>query len=71
MKNGAFIYKIKKNSLKINNLEILNSILRVLENGSKWCSLGKKWHTIYTREHRWSRNMALLKVNRLYKHIAR
>ena len=40
------------------NLEVLNAILFVLEQGCKWRGLPKRfgnWHTIYTRMSRWSR----------------
>ena len=40
------------------NLEVLNALLHVLEQGCKWRGLPKRfgnWHTIYTRMSRWSR----------------
>ena len=40
------------------NLEVLNAILYVLEQGCKWRGLPQRfgnWHTIYTRMSRWSR----------------
>ena len=40
------------------NLEVLNAILYVLEQGCKWRGLPRRfgnWHTIYTRMSRWSR----------------
>jgi transposase len=54
-----------RGSFKISNLNILNAILYVLENGCKWRSLPKyfgNWHTIYTRMNRWSKNGVLDRV---------
>src|SRR5580693_10474367 len=39
------------------NLNVINAILFVAENGCKWRALPKRfgnWHTIYTRMHRWA-----------------
>jgi transposase len=47
------------------NLHVLNAILFVLENGSKWRLLPKEygnWHSIYTRMNRWSKNGVLSRV---------
>jgi transposase len=47
------------------NLDILNGMIFMLENGYKWRSLPKEfgnWHTIYTRMSRWSKNGVLLRV---------
>ena len=40
------------------NLQLLNALLYVVENGCKWRGLPKhfgNWHTIYTRMNRWSK----------------
>jgi transposase len=40
------------------NLNVINAILFVAENGCKWRALPKRfgnWHTIYTRMNRWAR----------------
>src|SRR5208282_1184922 len=40
------------------NLQVLNAILYVAEQGCKWRGLPKglgNWHTIYTRMNRWSK----------------
>ena len=37
----AHLFPKQKSPPKISNLEVLNAILKVLENGSKWRSLGK------------------------------
>ena len=52
----------QKSAPKISNLEVLNTALNILENGSKWRSLGKNWHTIYMRVNRWTKNKVLEKI---------
>ena len=50
---------------EISNLEVLNAILYVLENGCKWRRLPKEygnWHTIYVRMNRWAKKGVLEKV---------
>jgi transposase len=40
------------------NLNVINAILFVAENGCKWRALPKRfgnWHTIYTRMNRWAK----------------
>jgi transposase len=40
------------------NLNVINAILYVAENGCKWRAVPKrfgKWHTIYTRMNRWAK----------------
>lgn len=47
------------------NLQIINAILYVAENGCKWRSLPKEfgnWHSIYTRVSRWSKNGVLDRI---------
>jgi transposase len=47
------------------NLQVLNAILYVAEQGCKWRGLPKEfgnWHTIYTRMNRWSKNGVLDRV---------
>ncbi len=49
----------------ISNLEVLNALLYVLENGCKWRALPEKygnWHTIYVRMNRWAKNGVLQRV---------
>ena len=43
---------------KISNLDVLNAVLYVVENGCKWRSLPKEygdWHVIYVRINRWAK----------------
>ena len=47
---------------KISNLDVLNAVLYVVENGCKWRSLPKEygdWHVIYVRINRWAKNGVL------------
>ena len=44
---------------EISNYQFLCALLYMIENGCKWRALPKKygkWHTIYTRFNRWSKN---------------
>ena len=55
----------QRGNVRINNLQFLNAILYVAENGCKWRALPKEygsWHTIYMRMNRWSKNSVLDKV---------
>ena len=47
------------------NLEALNAILYIAENGAKWRRLPEKfghWHTIYTRMRAWAKSGVLARV---------
>jgi transposase len=47
------------------NLQLLNALLYMVEQGSKWRGLPKQfgnWHTIYTRMNRWSKAGVLDRV---------
>ena len=51
--------------MKIPNLQVLNAILYVAEHGCKWRGLPERfgrWHTVYTRMNRWSKNGVLDRV---------
>lgn len=55
----------QRGNVKVNNLQMLNAILYVAENGCKWRSLPKEfgnWHTVYTRLNRWAKNGVLEKI---------
>ena len=55
----------QRGNVKINNLQFLNAILYVAENGCKWRALPKEygnWHTIYVRMNRWSKNGVLDRI---------
>ena len=50
---------------KISNLDVLNAVLYVVENGCKWRSLPKEygdWHVIYVRINRWAKKGVLERV---------
>jgi transposase len=55
----------QRGNVRLSNLQVLNAILYVAEHGCKWRGLPKRfgrWHTIYTRMNRWSRNGVLDRV---------
>jgi transposase len=49
---------LQRGNVSLTNLQVVNAILYVAENGCKWRSLPKRfgnWHTIYTRMNRWAK----------------
>lgn len=47
---------------KISNLDVLNAVLYLVENGCKWRGLPKEygnWHVIYVRVNRWAKKGVL------------
>ena len=55
----------QRGNVSLSNLQVLNAILYVAENGCKWRGLPKEmgnWHTIYTRMNRWSKAGVLDRV---------
>ena len=56
---------VQRGNVSLTNLQVVNAILYVAENGCKWRSLPKRfgnWHTIYTRMNRWSKSGVLDRV---------
>lgn len=56
---------LQRGNVKLDNLQLINAILYVTENGCKWRALPKEygnWHTIYVRMNRWSKNGVLQRV---------
>ena len=56
---------VKRGNVSLTNLQVLNAILYVAEQGCKWRGLPKRfgrWHTIYTRMNRWAKSGVLDKV---------
>ena len=56
---------LQRGNVRLSNLEVLNAILYVAEQGCKWRGLPARfgnWHTIYTRMNRWSKNGVLDRV---------
>ena len=61
----------QRGNVKLTNLQVLNGILHVAEHGCKWRGLPKRfgrWHTVYTRMNRWSKNGVL---DRVFEHLQR
>jgi transposase len=56
---------VQRGNVTLNNLQVLNAILYVAEQGCKWRGLPKRfgrWHTIYTRMNRWAKSGVLDRV---------
>ena len=55
----------QRGNVKIENLQVLNAILYVAEQGCKWRGLPDrfgKWHSVYMRMNRWSKNGVIAAV---------
>ena len=55
----------QRGNVRLSNLDVLNAILYVAEQGCKWRGLPKRfgnWHTIYTRMNRWSKSGVMDRV---------
>ena len=55
----------QRGNVKIENLQVLNAILYVAEQGCKWRGLPDrfgKWHSVYTRMNRWSKSGVIAAV---------
>jgi transposase len=55
----------QRGNVSMSNLQLVNGILYVTENGCKWRALPKSygnWHTVYVRMNRWSRNGVLRRL---------
>src|ERR1700740_866200 len=56
---------VQRGNVSLSNLQFLNAVLYVAEQGCKWRGLPKRfgnWHTIYTRMNRWSKSGAMDRV---------
>jgi transposase len=56
---------VQRGNVRLSHLQVLNAVLYVVEQGCKWRGLPKRfgrWHTIYTRMNRWSKNGVLDRV---------
>jgi transposase len=56
---------IQRGNVRLSNLQVLNAILFVVEQGCKWRGLPRRfgnWHTIYVRMNRWAKSGALDRV---------
>ena len=55
----------QRGNVSLSNLQVVNAILYVAEQGCKWRGLPKRfgnWHTIYTRMNRWAKSGVLDRV---------
>jgi transposase len=56
---------VQRGNVSLSNLQVLNAVLYVAEQGCKWRGLPKRfgrWHTIYMRMSRWSKAGVLDRV---------
>ena len=56
---------VQRGNVSLTNLQVLNAILYVAEQGCKWRGLPKRfgrWHTIYMRMNRWAKSGVLDRV---------
>jgi len=56
---------VQRGNVRLPNLQVLNAILYVAEQGCKWRGLPPrygKWHSVYTRMNRWAKNGVLDRV---------
>ena len=61
----AGCFPTQRGNVKVSNLQVLNAILYVAEHGCMWRGLPARfgrWHTVYTRMNRWSKNGVLDRV---------
>lgn len=61
----AHCFPKPRGTLRYGNLEVLNAILYIAENGAKWRRLPESfgnWHTIYTRMRGWAKAGVLARV---------
>jgi transposase len=62
---------LQRGNVREPNLQVINAILFVAENGCKWRALPKRfgnWHTVYTRMNRWAKAGVL---DRLFAELQR
>ena len=67
----APVLPVQRGNVKLSNLQVLNAILYVAEQGCQWRGLPPRfgnWHTVYTRMNRWSKNGVL---DRVFEHLQR
>ena len=60
---------VQSGNVSISNLQLVNAILFVAENGCKWRALPKRygnWHSIYTRMNRWTKTGV---INRMFAEL--
>lgn len=55
----------QRGNVSMSNLQLVNALLYVTENGCKWRALPKiygNWHTVYVRMNRWSKSGVLQRL---------
>jgi transposase len=55
----------QRGNVSMSNLQLINAILYITENGCKWRALPKEygnWHTVYVRMNRWSKGGVLKRL---------
>ena len=68
-KHIAPVLPVQRGNVRVSNLHAINAILYVAEHGCTWRGLPARfgrWHTIYTRMNRWSKNGVL---DRVFAHL--
>jgi transposase len=61
----------QRGNVRVSNLQVLNAILYVAEQGCKWRAVPKRfgrWHTVYTRMNRWAKAGVLDRVFERLQH---
>ena len=61
----AHYLPVQRGNVRLSNLQVLNAILYVAEQGCKWRGLPEHfgpWHTVYTRMMRWAKSGVLDQV---------
>jgi transposase len=61
----AHCLPVQRGNVRLSNLQVLNAILYVAEQGCKWRGLPEHfgpWHTVYTRMMRWAKSGVLDQV---------
>ena len=59
------VLPVQRGNVRIDNLQVLNAVLYVAEQNCGWRGLPRRfgrWHTVYTRINRWSKNGVLNRV---------
>jgi transposase len=67
----ANCFPVPRGNVHYSNLQVLNAILYIAENGCKWRALPKQfghWHTIYTRINRWAKSGVLDRIFERLQH---
>ena len=59
------LFPKQRGNVEYSNLQVLNAMLYMLENGCKWRALPRrrgKWNSIYKRVNRWAKDGILVQV---------